>query len=335
MAERKEKVVYLDLFCGPGQHKDGTPSTPLRVLESCATIPKLSRKVVPVFNDRNARHVNALKEEVKQRGYNEKLTWGVKFSNLEVTKDTAVELGRIRLAPTFCFIDPYGYKGLSQDLVRSIIKDRGCDLVVFFHTSGINRNLFNEKERKNLESIFGAKRFAALQRVCIGKARNRGSQIIEAFRDAMSEVGGRYFIAFRFDFPGKRLLSHHLIFLTKVELGFTIMRDVMYKTSIKVDGIANWTYTDGAESAGEELNLAFIGPMADLKRRIFSDIPIKGIKFGALYGSYNAIALLYVRKNLIDAISILEREKLLTVMRVTRAGRRSTIIDDDLILRNG
>jgi three-Cys-motif partner protein len=31
--ERQEKIAYTDLFSGPGRYEDGTPSTPLEILQ--------------------------------------------------------------------------------------------------------------------------------------------------------------------------------------------------------------------------------------------------------------------------------------------------------------
>src|SRR5207248_10024637 len=39
---------------------------------------------------------------------------------------------------TFLFVDPFGYKGLSLQLVNSVIKDWGCDCVFFFNYNRIS-----------------------------------------------------------------------------------------------------------------------------------------------------------------------------------------------------
>lgn len=38
-----KKIAYVDLFAGPGRHKDGTKSTPLLVLEQAIADPDMAK----------------------------------------------------------------------------------------------------------------------------------------------------------------------------------------------------------------------------------------------------------------------------------------------------
>ena len=46
-----ERIGYFDLFCGPGRYKDGTPSSPLVVLETAVANPDLRKHLVTFFID--------------------------------------------------------------------------------------------------------------------------------------------------------------------------------------------------------------------------------------------------------------------------------------------
>lgn len=50
---REGRIMYVDLFCGPGQYEDGTPSIPLLILEHVIDTPVLCEHLQPVFNDKN------------------------------------------------------------------------------------------------------------------------------------------------------------------------------------------------------------------------------------------------------------------------------------------
>ncbi len=49
------KIAYLDLFAGPGRYKDGTKSTPIRVLEQAIEEPDFRSMLVAIFNDKDEK----------------------------------------------------------------------------------------------------------------------------------------------------------------------------------------------------------------------------------------------------------------------------------------
>ncbi len=51
---------------------------------------------------------------------------------------------QMNLVPTFFFVDPWGYKGLSLRLINSVLKNWGCDCIFFFNYTRINMGLENE-----------------------------------------------------------------------------------------------------------------------------------------------------------------------------------------------
>ena len=67
--QRGQRLAYIDLFAGPGRYEDGTPSTPLLVLQRAISEPEMAKILITIFNDKiaeNARklriHINALPE---------------------------------------------------------------------------------------------------------------------------------------------------------------------------------------------------------------------------------------------------------------------------------
>ncbi len=48
-----KRILYLDLFAGPGRYADGTTSTPLLILEIAINHPKLRERLSVIFNDRD------------------------------------------------------------------------------------------------------------------------------------------------------------------------------------------------------------------------------------------------------------------------------------------
>src|SRR5579864_5831563 len=123
---RKNKIAYVDLFAGPGRYKDGTKSTPLLVLESAIADPDMRDRLVTRFNDADRENVRSLRDEIAALPGIENLKHKPKVAAEEVGDKFVQMFQQIDLIPTFLFVDPWGYKGLSLGLINSVLKNWGC-----------------------------------------------------------------------------------------------------------------------------------------------------------------------------------------------------------------
>ena len=99
----------------------------------------------------------------------------------------------MNLVPTFFFVDPWGYKGLSLNLVSSIIKDWGCDCVFFFNYNRVNMGINNEAVKQHMSSLFGTQYLEKVRNECVGKApQEREMIVVQNLCDSLpSETPGR------------------------------------------------------------------------------------------------------------------------------------------------
>jgi three-Cys-motif partner protein len=166
---RGSKLAYLDLFAGPGRYEDGSASTPLMILSKLIADERLREKVITSFNDADENHTATLQREIDNLPGITSLRYKPEVSTGEVGKSIADYFNSVRLIPVFSFIDPFGYKGLSWALVRSVIKDWGCDCVFFFNYSRINAGVSNPLVREHMVALFGEENFENLVR-CVAEA---------------------------------------------------------------------------------------------------------------------------------------------------------------------
>ena len=148
------KIAYIDLFAGPGRYKDGTSSTPLKVLETAIANEKLSQCLVTLFNDRDSESVSSLKAEIERLPKIETLKHRPQVINEEVGSEIVKKFESMRLVPTLFFVDPWGYKGLSLGLINSVLHNWGCDCIFFFNYNRINMALTNDAVREHMEVLF-------------------------------------------------------------------------------------------------------------------------------------------------------------------------------------
>ena len=128
-AKHGGKIAYIDLYAGPGRYKDGAASTPLLVLEAAIRHPKMAQMLVAYFNDAAMQNTMTLQKEIDSLPGIEKLKHKPVVTCGKVDGEAARYFSETRLIPSFSFVDPFGYKGLSERIVHGVIKDWGCDCV--------------------------------------------------------------------------------------------------------------------------------------------------------------------------------------------------------------
>lgn len=230
--QRPPRIAYIDLFSGPGVFADGTVSTPLSILSYAIRDESLRTRLVTMFNDKDAEHATQLQAAINVLLGIETLTYRPEVSNLEVGSE-AVDLFRGRnLVPTLFFIDPWGYKGLSLNLIGAAIKSWGCECIFFFNYNRIRSGLDNPLVATLMAELFGREQFEQLRdRVSRLPMREREPAIINAMTESLKHVGGRYVLPFRVGSQHGNRTSHYVIFVSKHFRGYHIMKEVMEKLS--------------------------------------------------------------------------------------------------------
>ncbi len=172
--QHTQKIAYIDLFAGPGRYKDGTHSTPLRILTNAIEKPDLRERLVAIFNDKDENNSNSLQNTIREISGIETLKYPPKVYNQEVGEEIVKMFENRNLIPTFFFVDPWGYKGLSLRLVNSVLKDWGCDAIFFFNYNRINMGVNNNALQEHMQALFGKERAISLgQRLKCKKAQER------------------------------------------------------------------------------------------------------------------------------------------------------------------
>ena len=223
-----KKIAYLDLFAGPGRYEDGTKSTPLIILEKAIEDEQMREMLVTLFNDKDKDNAQGLDAAINALPGIGKLKFAPKVLNKEVGSEMVKIFSSMRLVPTLFFVDPWGYKGLSLQLVNSVLKDWGCDCIFFFNYNRINMGLTNRVVREHMAALFGEERAELLrQNLETLSPGDRESCIVEDLCDVLGGNEKRYVLPFGFKNDRGTRTSHHLIFVSKHPLGYGIMKEIM------------------------------------------------------------------------------------------------------------
>jgi three-Cys-motif partner protein len=271
-----QTIAYMDLYCGPGLYDDGTRSTPLLILEAAMGTPSLHPHLVTVFNDKKAASINKLEAEAMKLPGIGNLKYAPVFLNEKVSPETEKLFVDNSRMPSFTFLDPFGYAGLTRGLIEAVVtKSWGSDCVFFFSYSSINRALSAGYFTSHMEAFFGKARATKLEakmQSIQGSDRNkpleRESIILDALKDAMEELnhGNMYVRPFRFK-KGLRT-SHMLVFVTKSPKGYRVMSDIMAKEGfIDKQGVPHFTHYTKPPPRDRLIYVEYINLKKDLCRK--------------------------------------------------------------------
>lgn len=259
LSRRPVALRYLDLYCGKGLYDDGTPSTPVELFEKVAAHETLPSLLQMIFNDRKKKYVFNLRDHLIAHPGFASMKHKPQFSFGPVSQDLIAGLrSGIIPTPTFAFLDPFGYKGVTQDVIRMVLQDFGCDVLFFFSYHAIKRVLSNPNNmlRGHVEALLGVGRVAGLRERLNDGAHERENEaaMLRALGDSMNEIDGLSVLSFAFR-RRSGAASHHLAFVSKNVRGYQKAKEAMKLES-------SWFYDGGIPG------LEFIAPGYENRLRL-------------------------------------------------------------------
>jgi len=320
-----QKIAYIDMYCGPGRYGDDQKSTPLIVLEKAIANPRVAANLVTIFNDEDPAHVQKLEAEVGRLPGIERLSNKPVFMNTTIGPETEKYFLEKSSVPTFTFIDPFGYTGLTLNLIKGVTKGWGSDCLFFFNYARINRALSAGVFREPMSALFGEARADALIRQLTTIEGNgkltpyrREEMIGDTLTAALQDLNSLHVRPFTFRKDNRT--THKLVFVTKSTKGYTVMKDVMAKQSNvqRGGGIIEFTFSD---IAVPEPILLMNFEFDQLKTSLCDRFRGKTLTMKVIYEKHN-VGTDYLPRNYRDALNQLDAEgKIKTVPRKVRVGK--------------
>lgn len=326
-----QKIAYVDLFAGAGRYKDGSKSTPVKVLETAIADPDMRNMLVSIFNDADVEKVNSLQQAIDSIPGIENLKYRPQISKYEVGEDIVKTFQSMKLVPTLFFVDPWGYKGLSLQLVNSVVKDWGCDCIFFFNYNRINMGLNNDAVKEHINALFGqvgADQLRKRLKTFTLTPQERELTVVEYICEALKEMGGKYVLPFRFRHEMGNRTSHHLIFVSKHPKGYEIMKEIMAKeSSEQTQGVPSFEYNPA--TLQQPLLFELTSPLDQLESMLLDNFSGKTMTVAEIYDQHH-VGKPYIKKNYKTALSNLESQGKITVHSPEDKKRRKGTFADDL-----
>ncbi|MGH9966471.1 MAG: three-Cys-motif partner protein TcmP [Pyrinomonadaceae bacterium] len=283
-------LVYIDGFAGPGSYVQSATGkkfdgSPILALHLIASNEDFSKQVSTIFIESDDVLFNQLKDRV-DNFYKEHPKIRKPLYRFGTFSDTLNEiLGRLggKLAPTFLFVDPCGVSGTSFDTIRAVMENEKCEAFIFFNIDGVRRIAGVAALSPILVELLGSKErakalYEKLRRT--GNVREREEIILLEYCKALAEdMGAKYTIRFRVEHEDQKKTSHYLIHATKHPLGFSIMKDVMWRRGHGED------QAGGLElrQKGRTNFVPMFDTHADIKEEILGALKVEPVRVSVFY----------------------------------------------------
>ena len=172
------RICYFDCFAGRGAYEGGVLGSPLIAMQLASRegVKDLYKELVCTFIEKNEENYNNLERLVKS----EKETCPEQYEKIKVYcyNDAFVDVASqvmdkagAKLAPSFFFIDPFGFGGVPFDLIRKILSIKRTEIFFTFMSRDINRFLESSAHGSVLNKLFGTEKWREISKNYAGEER--------------------------------------------------------------------------------------------------------------------------------------------------------------------
>jgi three-Cys-motif partner protein len=235
------RIVYIDGFCGPGRYLGGEDGSPIIALKEALNQPVLANsKVNFLFIDERADRISHLESKLSLMKVPSNFHIDCRVNEFENTLTEildALQREGHQLAPTFAFIDPFGFKGAPFGLVKRLLANPRTEVFINIMIDCVNRFVEHPTpiDRQHIKDLLGASDDE------INRVVNSYDRIL-AFRQLYQEKLHQYAKYVRFfemrDLRNK--VIYYLFFAGNHPLGHVRMKVAFWK----VDNQSGFKFSD-------------------------------------------------------------------------------------------
>jgi three-Cys-motif partner protein len=257
-------VVFVDGFCGPGRYSGGEPGSPLIAIQAALEQTRpLPGRIVFLFSDEREDRVTHLTRELSLLETPSNFAIHVRHSRFDEAfsplLDELASSGQ-NLAPTFAFLDPFGFSGLPFSLVERILRNPSCEVFITFMVNAVQRFVDHPRDqvRAEIKALFGTDEAVEVIRGGADRVER-----LRALYQTRLRTAARFVRSFEIgDMPGRVL--YYLYFASNNRLGHEKMKEAMWG----VDREGRFRFIDNTDPT--QLVLLSEDPAARLGQQITS-----------------------------------------------------------------
>lgn len=231
---------YVDGFCGPGRYTGGEDGSPVIALKTAIEQTARIQGCSPYFwfIDHRQDRIDYLQDILKKVecpvSFRVHVEQG-EFHRVFNLNAPPMLLENKRVAPTFSFVDPFGFGGIPYALISEILSNKSCEVFINFSVEFINRFLEhpNDKTVNHIVEAMGTDECLTLAK----SGENRIESLRRLYQKQLEKVAR--FVR-HFEMRGSRNeIVYYMFFASNNSLGHIKMKEAMY-----VAGNENFVFSD-------------------------------------------------------------------------------------------
>jgi three-Cys-motif partner protein len=234
----ERKVLFLDGFAGPGRYQGGEPGSPIIALETLldhSFFPRMTNtQFLFAFFESESDRADNLEQEL--RAYFQKRPqpanvgyWVKNTTFVEGAEDILARMGAGKvLAPTFAFIDPFGFGGIPIDVMGRLLAYDKCEVLVNFMFDSVNRFATAKNPpgvNATYEELFGCDEFNQAPPT----GRSRQDFLVELYKRQLQQHGFPFVRSMEMVSLERNRTVYHLVHGTRHLTGVKAMKRAMWK----------------------------------------------------------------------------------------------------------
>ena len=240
LSKYKSRIIYIDGFSGPGRYSKGELGSPIIALTTALEHKTaLTGEIMFIFIDEDTARIDNLKQEVAKLKLPTNFKTYIEHGEFEKVIGNVIsdiEKNGKQLAPTFAFIDPFGFSGLPFDLVSKLLNFQSSEVFINFMVDSINR-FVNHPEEKNKEHIIQLVGIAEISEM-LSASSDRISTLRDVYQKQLKTVA-KFVRFFEMQDDHDRTI-YYLFFGSNNSLGHLKMKEAMWK----VDSEGDFRFSD-------------------------------------------------------------------------------------------
>lgn len=267
------RIVYIDGFCGPGKYLGGEDGSPIIALKEALKQPVLANsEVIFLFVDERGDRIHHLENEIsllkKLGNFPSNFHVGCTVNEFENTLTgmlDKIQRDGHRLAPTFAFIDPFGFKGAPFDVVKRLLANQRTEVFINIMIDYVNRFALHPSpvDRQHIKDLLGASDSEIDQVV---NSQDRVLAFRQLYQDKLHKHAK--FVRYFEMRDHRNKIIYYLYFASNHPLGHAKMKEAFWK----VDNQSGYKFSDRtdpnqpvlfeldpSDNLAQELKRRFIG----------------------------------------------------------------------------
>lgn len=238
------RIIYLDGFAGPGVYSGGELGSSTIAIQTAVqhSLRQHFGEIVFIFIEKEADRAAKLQEVLKTRfpSLPQNMKYQVIGAEFAPTLENALlslEQSGAKLAPTFAFLDPFGFTGFPMKLIGRMMSYKKCEVLITFMEGFVNR-FTDEMREPALNELYATKEWQRIRE--IAEAEQRRRFLLNLYERQLKDVGGAKYVR-SFEMIGEHNQPiYYMVFGTKHPKGLEVMKEAMWK----VDRRGTYRFSD-------------------------------------------------------------------------------------------